>query len=43
MDLADATLVRVAERERLSVVFTLDRNDFGVYRMSRNRSFKLIP
>jgi predicted nucleic acid-binding protein len=43
MDLADATLVRVAERERLNVVFTLDRNDFGVYRMSRNRPFKLIP
>ena len=43
MDLADATLVRVAERERLSVVFTLDRTDFGVYRMSRNRPFKLIP
>jgi predicted nucleic acid-binding protein len=28
MDLADAALVRVAERERLRRIFTLDRRDF---------------
>jgi hypothetical protein len=28
MDLADAALVRVAERERISRVFTIDRRDF---------------
>jgi len=43
MDLADATLMRLAERERLVVVFTLDRADFGTYRMHRNRPFKIIP
>ena len=32
MDLADAVLVHVAERERLRHVFTLDRRDFRVYR-----------
>ncbi|HEX6174203.1 MAG TPA: hypothetical protein VF089_09320, partial [Candidatus Binatia bacterium] len=32
MDLADAGLVRVAERERLRRTFTLDRRDFQVYR-----------
>src|SRR5262245_55755627 len=35
--LADAALVHLAERERISVVFTLDRRDFTVYRHSRNR------
>jgi predicted nucleic acid-binding protein len=28
MDLADAALVRVAERERIRRVFTVDRRDF---------------
>jgi predicted nucleic acid-binding protein len=32
MDLADAALVRVAERERLRRVFTLDRRHFTLYR-----------
>lgn len=32
MDLADAALVRVAERERIRHVFTLDQRDFRVYR-----------
>ena len=31
MDLADAALVRVAERERLRRIFTLDRRDFQIY------------
>ena len=30
MDLADAVLVRVAERERLRTIFTIDRRDEGV-------------
>ena len=33
MDLADAALVRVAEREGIRRIFTVDRNDFGVYRL----------
>src|SRR5208282_3085444 len=32
MDLADACLVRMTELERAAVVFTLDREDFTVYR-----------
>jgi predicted nucleic acid-binding protein len=34
IDLADATLVRVAEREGIRRVLTLDRRDFGTYRLS---------
>lgn len=43
MDFADATLVRIAHRESIGRVFTLDRRDFAVYRTSRGRSFKLLP
>lgn len=42
MDLADATLVALAEERRLSTVFSLDR-DFRVYRLARGRPFKVIP
>lgn len=43
MDLADAALVAVAERERLRQVFTLDRKDFSVYRPARIGPFVIIP
>jgi uncharacterized protein len=43
MDLADAALVRVAERERLRRVFTLDRRDFQIYRPSRMGRFAVLP
>jgi predicted nucleic acid-binding protein len=43
MDLADAALVRVAEREKLRRIFTLDRRDFEVYRPSRLGRFSLLP
>ena len=43
MDLADAALVRVAEREGISRVFTLDRRDFLVYRPEGLGSFSVIP
>jgi uncharacterized protein len=43
MDLADAALVRVAEREGLRRVFTLDRRDFQIYRPSRLGRFSLLP
>jgi len=42
MDLADAAIVRVAERERLRTVFTLDRKDFSVYRPARGK-FTILP
>jgi predicted nucleic acid-binding protein len=43
MDLADAALVAVAERERVARVFTLDRRDFEVYRPARVGRFRIIP
>lgn len=42
MDLADATLVRVAERDDFHRIFTLD-SDFQVYRFGRNRPFTVVP
>ncbi|MGQ9570521.1 MAG: toxin-antitoxin system, toxin component [Thermodesulfovibrionales bacterium] len=43
MDLADATLVAVAEAEGISTIFTLDHKDFKVYRTKYGKSFKLLP
>ncbi|MBI3607764.1 MAG: PIN domain-containing protein [Nitrospirae bacterium] len=43
MDLADAALVRVAERERIHSVFTLDRRDFTVYRAARIGRLSIVP
>lgn len=43
MDLADAALVRVAEREHLRRVFTIDRHDFEVYRPYRLGRFEILP
>jgi predicted nucleic acid-binding protein len=43
MDLADAALVCVGERERLRRVFTLDRRDFSVYRPAKIGKFVVIP
>jgi predicted nucleic acid-binding protein len=40
---ADASLVYLAEREDVNTVFTLDRRDFSVYRFGRNRSFRILP
>ncbi|HZO28074.1 MAG TPA: PIN domain-containing protein [Chloroflexota bacterium] len=42
MDLADASLVAIAEERRLDRIFTLD-SDFRVYRLPRGRSFTIIP
>jgi hypothetical protein len=43
MDLADAALVRVAERESVNEVFTLDSKHFSVYRAGRRRRFSIQP
>jgi len=43
MDLADAGLVRIAEREKLRRIFTLDRRDFEVYRPARLGRFSIVP
>jgi hypothetical protein len=43
MDLADAALVRVAEREKIPRVFTIDRRDFELYRPRGLRRFAILP
>lgn len=43
MDLADAALVRVAERERIAKVFTIDRRDFERYRPRGVGHFTILP
>jgi uncharacterized protein len=43
MDLADAALVRVAEREGIRKIFTVDRRDFSVYRLHGRIRPTLIP
>lgn len=43
MDLADAALVRLAERERIRRVFTVDRRDFRIYRPAGIQRFTLLP
>lgn len=43
MDLADAALIRVAEREGLRKIFTVDREDFSVYRLHGRLRPTLIP
>lgn len=42
MDLADATLVALAEERKLTRVFTLD-SDFHIYRIDGRRRFDVVP
>jgi len=43
MDYADATLVALAEDLDTNQVFTLDRQDFSIFRLHGSRSFQLLP
>jgi uncharacterized protein len=43
MDLADAALIRVAEREGIRQFFTVDRKDFAVYRLHGRIRPSIIP
>ena len=43
MDLADASLVRLAEERRVRDIFTLDERDFRIYRIHGRQSFRLWP
>jgi predicted nucleic acid-binding protein len=43
MDLADAALVAVAERERIRRIFTVDRRDFSLYRPAKLGKFMILP
>ncbi len=42
MDLADATLVALAEERDLTRIFTLD-DDFHIYRIAGRRRFEVVP
>jgi predicted nucleic acid-binding protein len=43
MDFADATLVHLAARERLSTILTIDHDDFETYRLPRGKKFTIQP
>jgi uncharacterized protein len=43
MDFADATLVHLATRERLSTILTVDHDDFETYRLPGRKKFIIFP
>ena len=43
IQLADASLVHLANREGVETIFTLDRRDFSVLRLARGKKFRVIP
>jgi uncharacterized protein len=43
IDLADACLLHLANREKISVVFTLDRRHFSVFRTKSGQVLNLLP
>jgi predicted nucleic acid-binding protein len=42
MDFADATLVHLAARESLSVILTVDHDDFETYRIGGRKRFTVL-
>jgi uncharacterized protein len=43
VQLADAALVHLAEREKIDTIFTLDRRDFSIFRTASNRVLEIVP
>jgi predicted nucleic acid-binding protein len=43
IQLADASLAHLANREGIETMFTLDRRDFSVLRLARGKKLSLIP
>ena len=43
MDVADAALIRIAEREGIRKIFTVDKRDFAVYRIHGRIRPSIIP
>ena len=43
MDLADAALIRIAEREGIRKIFTVDKRDFALYRIHGRIHPSIIP
>jgi hypothetical protein len=43
IQLADASLLYVAEVEQIATVFTLDRRDFLLFRLAGDKPLRLLP
>lgn len=43
IQLADASLLYVAEKEQIDTIFTLDRRDFVLFRLAGNKPVRLLP
>lgn len=43
VDLADAALVHLANREQIGIVFSTDRRHFSVYRRADGTAFRVLP
>ena len=43
MDFADATLYVLANDLGINHIVTFDKKDFTIYRINKNRSFKILP
>jgi predicted nucleic acid-binding protein len=43
MDFADATLVLLAARESISLILTVDHDDFETYRIGGRKKFTILP
>jgi predicted nucleic acid-binding protein len=43
MDFADATLVQLATRESISLILTVDHDDFETYRIGGTKRFTILP
>ena len=43
IQLADASLVHLANREGIDTIFTLDRRDFNVVRLTRGKKLRILP
>jgi len=43
MDFADATLVHLAARESISLILTVDHDDFETYRIAGRKRFTILP
>jgi uncharacterized protein len=43
MDLADAVLIRIAEREGIRKIFTVDKRNFAAYRIHGRIRPSIIP
>ena len=41
--IADAALMYLADRENLDTIFTLDRRDFSIFRLSGGRRVQILP